>query len=85
MSKMRTESLWRKERKTRRLVWAVKFLLMFLSVTAVDFLWPMRFSASFGWAGFLRAGLIGVLGAILGITFDNLQRVYLQKPYHRQP
>ncbi len=77
--KMKADGFRRQLRETPVWGWAVKFLLMFLSVMLVDTLWQMRLDASWGWAGYLRAGLGGMLGGALWVAFDLIRRAFIRR------
>lgn len=76
---MKADGVRRQLRETPVWVWTVKFLLMFLSVMLVHSLWRMRLDSSWGWAGYLRAGLGGMLGGALGIAFDLVRRAFMRR------
>lgn len=82
---MKADGFRRQLRETPRWIWVVKFLLMLLGVMLVHALWRMRLDASWGWVGYLRAGLGGMLGGALWVAFDLIRRVLsLRQPSSSQ-
>ena len=57
-------------------VWGVRLILMFVGVMLVHTVWPMPLEASWGWGGYLRAGLIGVIGVLLCTSFDRVRQAF---------
>ena len=59
----------------------VRFVLMFVGVVLVNHVfWPMKFEASSGWIGYLRAALAGMFGSLLWFAFDLIRQKIAKKP-----
>lgn len=53
---------------------------MSLSMLLVHALWPLRLEAAWGWSGYLRAGLGGMIGGLLWVALDRSRQAFELKP-----